>query len=234
MVGRRASSRGGAVGRGAESRASFVSRLAAALRITASRISLASPFHEHTSRPLDYIPMSIFVPFCFLTIGIYPYLWLLGSARSFAALCGSDRLGRRAAAAAALGLVVQTAIALSIAAFVTAWCLGSDSAEAFRAAIFWSFAVHLAICFPMKCMALFELRARLRGAAALWDERGMMVRRTVRSPFALVIFGTAYLQHHINRLIGLGMPGLSDWDGYRDVSLIGAISGYVIREGRDA
>ena len=53
-----------------------------------------------------------------------------------------------------------------------------------------------------------------------WDPEERMAPRTIGSWLGLFLGGTAYLQHHINRLIALGMLVTDyeddEWDAFQD------------------
>ena len=55
-----------------------------------------------------------------------------------------------------------------------------------------------------------------------------MINRSITSWFKLFLLGSIYIQHHINRLMGLGMPGFADVSEIEhDASLMDIIDDYI-------
>lgn len=176
---------------------------------------------------IDYIPLWLYLLFSVGSAGLYPYLWLMKRVGGFSAagVTGLDRprIGRYCV----LGICAQLLPLASGVICLWGWLAGVPEwyASAFLMLTLYSAAFVLVIL-PMRCFYHFDIRWRLRRAASQWDENGLMIARTLPSPFLLCLFGTAYLQRHVNRLIGLGMPGFT---GYDDVGA-GATIGDAIRE----
>lgn len=172
----------------------------------------------------DYIPLLIFVPISLLTFGIYPYIWFLRRIDSFAAI-GTGELDRNRAVAYC---IIGSAACAMLSAGLAAWSFAQWHHLALAGALLLVLAV-----VPMRTFWLFELRRRLRDVAHEWDQGAMMTYRTLPSPTLLFIFGSFYLQLHINRLIGLGMPDLGDYDdvaAWEDASLREVLTDFLYRE----
>lgn len=155
---------------------------------------------------LEWIPLSIFIPMSIITLGLYPHIWMLRRIDALASV-GSRSIDRGAAAAyCVIGALVQLMLAAAAAAFIVSIFLpasgsGSIASIALRAYA----AAYITVLFPIRSYVLFEIRRQIRRAAFVWDPTGIMVPRTVPSMVMLTLFGSAYLQHHINRLMSLGM-----------------------------
>ena len=101
--------------------------------------------------------------------------------------------------------------------------------EAWSAIAFVYASVYLLIIFPMRCFNYFCVRWAIRAAVIDWDREGVMVGRSVTSWFKLFLLGSVYLQYHINRLMGLGMPGFADVSEIEpDATLRERINDYVV------
>ncbi len=189
------------------------------------------PHAEHAAltRTIDYIPVGLYLLFSVCSGGLYPYLWLLNRTDGFeaAGVTGLDRsgIGRYCV----LGICAQLLLLASGAACLWGWLAGMRE---WHASAFLMLAVYGAafvlVILPMRCFYHFDIRWRLRRAASRWDENGLMIARTVPSFLLLFLFGTAYIQRHVNRLIGLGMPGFTGYDDVAgDASIGDAVREYV-------
>ncbi|MDR0652327.1 MAG: hypothetical protein LBG12_03365 [Synergistaceae bacterium] len=165
----------------------------------------------HESAVLGYIPLKIFLGLCVVTLGTYPYAWIWNNAYAF------NKMGERRVdetsfkRLAVLGFVVQMLLPVSGALYAAWYFTGLDMAlEIAYAVVFALVLLYLSVIFPMRCFNYFCFRWALRSAVIKWDSEGVMVGRTMSSWIALFLFGSAYIQHHINRLMGLGMPGFAD------------------------
>jgi hypothetical protein len=95
--------------------------------------------------------------------------------------------------------------------------------------VFALVSLYLSVIFPMRCFNYFRFRWALRSAVIKWDNEGVMVGRAMPSWVGLFLFGSAYIQYHINRLMGLGMPGFADASEIESDATLGElIGGYVI------
>lgn len=155
---------------------------------------------------LDWIPLSIFVPLSVMTFGLYPHLWMLRRIDALSSV-GSRSIDRSTAAAyCVIGSIVQLMLAAAAAAWLVSVALpASGSGRVASLALSTYVAAYALLLFPIRSFVLFEIRRQIRRAAFMWDPTGIMVPRTMPSILMLTIFGSAYLQHHINRLISLGM-----------------------------
>jgi hypothetical protein len=89
--------------------------------------------------------------------------------------------------------------------------------------------LYVIVVFPMRCFNYFTFRWTLRSAVITWDKEGVMVGRAMPSWIKLILFGSAYIQYHINRLMGLGMPGFADVSEIEmDISWGEMLDNYVI------
>lgn len=166
---------------------------------------------------LGYIPVSIFASLSLLTLGLYPYIWFAQNVRAFISLSLEKIEERSLRRYAVMGFFVQSLLFLSIA--MALWGEVADSPlhfeYALRFAFFYAF-LSLFVLLPIRSFLYFGLRWNLRRAVAAWDHSRIMVPRTMPSWWKLFLFGSLYLQHHINRVIGLGMPGFADAEELRE------------------
>ena len=184
----------------------------------------------HESAVLGYIPLKIFLGLCVITLGTYPYIWIWDNAYAFNKM-GERRVGEASFKwLAVLGFAVQMLLPVS-ATLYAAWCLtGLDMALKAAYAVMFALALlYSSVVFPMRCFNYFCFRWALRSAVIKWDLDGVMVGRTMPSWIGLFLFGSAYMQYHINRLMGLGMPGFADASEIEsDATLRERIGDYVI------
>jgi hypothetical protein len=131
---------------------------------------------------------------------------------------------------AVLGFMVQLLLPISVASYVAWRFTGYEIAiEARRAAVFAFLSLYFLVVFPMRCFNYFCIRWAIRGAVIDWDREGVMVGRTMTSWLKLFLLGSVYIQYHINRLMGLGMPGFADASEIEpDISLTEIIDDYVV------
>jgi hypothetical protein len=131
---------------------------------------------------------------------------------------------------AVLGFLVQLLLPLSIGSLFAWWF--TDLEIAYKMASYAAFvfvSLYFLVIFPMRCFNYFCVRWALRAAVIDWDSEGVMVGRTVTSWLKLFLFGSVYIQYHINRLMGLGMPGFADASEIEpDATLGEIIDGYVV------
>lgn len=166
------------------------------------------------------MPLGIFVPRCAASLGFYPHLWLAARAWSFAELdpvAFDPRAAQRycAVAAAAHCLLVLAAVP-GVVWLIGGYPLAGAAAQAMLALYA---ALLLLVVLPLRWSCLSAIRWAMRSASAEWDSDCVMMPRTMRSLLATHLLGTIYVQSHINRLVGLGMPGLSGYDDiWSDVS----------------
>jgi hypothetical protein len=130
---------------------------------------------------------------------------------------------------AVLGFIVQLLMPFSVGALIVWKVTGTVIAgEIFQTAAFVFLSLYFVVIFPMRCFNYFCMRWALRSAVIEWDREGVMVDRSITSWLKLFLLGSLYIQYHINRLMGLGMPGFADYSEIeRDASLAEIIGNYV-------
>ncbi|MDR1578954.1 MAG: hypothetical protein LBS35_01245 [Synergistaceae bacterium] len=189
----------------------------------------------HESTVLGYIPLKIFLGLCLITLGAYPYVWIWGNAYAF------NKMGERRVDEASfkrlavLGFAVQMLLPVSAALYAAWRFTGLGIAiEIAYATLFALVLLYASVIFPMRCFNFFCFRWALRGAVIKWDQEGVMVGRTMPSWIGLFLFGSAYIQYHINRLMGLGMPGFADVSEIESDATLGELIGrYVVTVKKD-
>jgi hypothetical protein len=160
---------------------------------------------------LGYIPTRLFIGLCAITLGLYPYTWMWENVYAFNKV-GGDRInGISIKRLAVAGFLIQFSTLAAAASYAACRLTGMDGALK-PAAITASSCVilYFLLVFPMKCFNYFVIRWAIRSAVIEWDREGVMVGRTMTSWIKLFLFGSAYIQYHINRLMGLGMAGFAD------------------------
>jgi hypothetical protein len=183
----------------------------AASGIFAVRERLRSVRRAQESALLGYIPLRIFLGISVVTLGLYPYIWVWGNVYAFMKVCGPRVRGAVFRRFAVVGFCTQLMIPLAVCSCLWGAATGSEQAYELAARALLFFAVsYFAIIGPMRCSCYFDLRWNLRSAVAMWDRNSVMIDRTMTSWFKLFILGSVYIQFHINRLMGLGMPGFAD------------------------
>lgn len=160
-----------------------------------------------------YIPIRLFVCMTFFTIGLYPYVWFWENIPAFMKI-GQGQVGEKTFKRFAVtGFCIQLLFIFAAASSVWTWFTGSVVHYEFSIRVFAVYCVLYAfIVLPQRSFLYFDLRWSLRKAVIAWDRSGIVIDRTMTSWWKLFLLGPCYLQYHINRLMGLGMPGLSDSD----------------------
>ena len=186
--------------------------------------------NNHQADLLGYIPSKLYLGLCFVTCGLYPYIWLRENARAFEKTSGGRVRELSARRLAFLGMTVQLILPFSIGAWIVWMATGSEVAgEVFRAAFFLFLALYFAVVFPMRCSNYFCARWALRSAVIEWDASGVMINRSIASWLKLFLLGSVYVQYHINRLMGLGMPGFADFSEIEgDATLLERLGDYLM------
>ncbi|MDR1965791.1 MAG: hypothetical protein LBQ36_03700 [Synergistaceae bacterium] len=184
---------------------------------------------SNASAVLGYVPMKLFIGISLLTFGLYPYAWLWGNAYAFIKVCGDRVSDISVKRLAAVGFCVQALLPAAVMSYAAGRLTGSEQALILSSrASFALAASYVLLVMPMKCSNYFRLRWALRSAVISWDSEGVMVGRTMTSWLKLFFFGAAYIQYHINRLMGLGMPGFADVSEIEmDISIAELIDNYV-------
>ena len=160
---------------------------------------------------LGYIPTGLFVGLCAITLGLYPYMWMWENVYAFNKVGGRRINGNSIKRLAVTGFLLQLSILAAAASYAACGITGMDGARELAAIAALSCAVlYFLLVFPMKCFNYFVIRWAIRDAVIEWDREGVMVGRTMTSWLKLFLFGSAYIQYHINRLMGLGMAGFAD------------------------
>lgn len=182
---------------------------------------------------LGYVPAGLFLGISLITLGLYPYIWMRSN---IYALVNTDVSGldeQKLNRFAVTGFCVQLLFVASAAACLwAAWITHApaDYELAYRLFIFFLLLYILAI-FPQRCSVHFDLRWSLRRKVAAWDKDSIMISRTASSWLKLFLLGSLYIQHHINRLMGLGMPGFADSDEIEeDEPILKRVRKYVQKE----
>ena len=178
---------------------------------------------------LGYIPAKLFLGLCVITCGLYPYIWMWDNTYAFNKLGGSRIKEESVRRLAVLGFLVQLLLPIAIGMWIV-WKVtrSAVTGEIFQTTAFVFLSLYFVVIFPMRCFNYFCVRWSLRGAVIEWDNDGIMVSRSITSWFKLFLFGSVYIQHHINRLMGLGMPGFADASEIeRDASLFDIIDDYI-------
>jgi hypothetical protein len=183
-----------------------------------------------SSALLGYIPTKLFLGLCVITCGLYPYIWMWGNVYAFNTVGGRRINESSVKRLAILGFMVQLLLPIAIAARAAWRITGIEFVlEASQIAAFVFLSLYVLVIFPMRCFNYFCVRWALRSAVIEWDSEGVMIGRSVTSWLKLFLLGSAYIQYHINRLMGLGMPGFADASEIEpDASLSEIIDGYVI------
>jgi hypothetical protein len=157
-------------------------------------------------------------------------VWIWGNAYAF------NKIGERRVYEASfkrlavLGFAVQMLLPVSAALYAVWRFTGLDMAlDTAYGVTFALVLLYSSVVFPMRCFNYFCFRWALRSAVIKWDREGVMAGRAMPSWFGLLLFGSAYIQHHINRLMGLGMPGFADVSEIESDATLGEwIGGYVV------
>ncbi|MDR3279942.1 MAG: hypothetical protein LBT23_05475 [Synergistaceae bacterium] len=179
---------------------------------------------------LGYIPMKLFIGLSVITLGLYPYTWIWGNAYAFNKVGGRRVDEHYIKVLSVIGFCVQLLIPASVAAYLAWRVTGVPEIYELSIRIAGIMAIlYFALVLPVRCFSYFNLRWAIRSAVIDWDSEGVMVGRTITSWFKLFIFGSLYIQHHINRLMGLGMPGFADVSEIEmDISFSEMIDKYVV------
>jgi len=183
-----------------------------------------------SSALLGYIPTRLFLGLCLATCGLYPYTWAWGNTYAFNTVGGRRVNENSVKCMAVLGFIVQLLAPVSVSSYIAWRITGLELAyELAQTTGFVFMALYFIVVFPIRCFNYFCLRWALRSAVIDWDREGVMVGRTITSWLKLVLLGSVYIQYHINRLMGLGMPGFADMSEIEpDASLGEIIDDYVV------
>jgi hypothetical protein len=203
----------------------YLARLASKFR---SRMRVIRETRE--SALLGYIPTKLFIGLCVATCGLYPYMWMWGNTYAFNTICGKRIDEGSVKRLAVLGFMVQLLVpTAAISRAVWHFTKMEAAYQTFQISLFVFAALYALVIFPMRCFNYFCVRWVLRGAVIEWDSEGVMVGRTITSWVKLFLFGSAYIQYHINRLMGLGMPGFADASEIEpDATLSERLDNYVV------
>jgi hypothetical protein len=160
---------------------------------------------------LGYIPTKLFMGLCVITLGLYPYSWMWENVYAFDKVGGRRINVNSIKRLAVIGFLVHLSMLAVAAAFTVYRITGAD--VLFKPVIMAALScavLHFLLVFPMKCFNYFVIRWAIRSAVIEWDREGVMVGRTMTSWLKLFLFGSVYIQYHVNRLMGLGMAGFAD------------------------
>ena len=193
-------------------------------------------FKGNDARKLDYFPISIHCLLQIFTVGIFPYLWFADRWKTFNQFSYDEKINARtthfyiifgaiaqliAAVAIIFSLFIPEATLLSLSEKLPtglgAWIVGFFAPKTLW--MLYGFILCVAVL-PLRTLIYFSVRWNIRMMANEWDPEERMAPRTVGSWLGLFVGGTAYLQHHINRLIALGMLVTDyeddEWDAFQD------------------
>ena len=173
--------------------------------------SLRSLLLPGSAAALGYIPVTLFLSFSVATLGLYPYVWLWSSLHAFERIGVSASDDRNLRRFAVYGFCVQMLFSAMLILYAAGAWLASDLVLelSFRVAVVYA-ATYLLLILPLRCGCYFDLRWKIRRRVSEWDSAKIMMDRTMSSWFKLFLLGSLYVQYHINRLMGLGMPGFAD------------------------
>ena len=179
---------------------------------------------------LGYIPIKIFFGLCVITCGLYPYVWMWDNTYAFNKMRGSRIREEAIKRFAVLGFTVQLLLPASIGMWIVWKITGSAvTGEIYQTTAFVFLSLYFVVIFPMRCFNYFCVRWSLRSAVREWDTDGVMINRSITSWSKLFLFGSIYIQRHINRLMGLGMPGFSDPSEIEgETSFLDIIDDYIV------
>lgn len=179
---------------------------------------------------LGYIPPTLFLALCLCTLGLYPYVWLWSNASGFVKIGGARIRENALRRFAAMGFCVQLLAAAAVFMYLWSRIAGSEAAHRYAYFVLLAYLLlYLFLVLPLRCFHFFELRWNIRNAVIEWDSYAIMIGRTMTSWTKLFLGGSAYIQWHINRLIGLGMPGFADADELADLTITELIDRYIRR-----
>jgi hypothetical protein len=178
---------------------------------------------------LGYIPTRLFIGLCAITLGLYPYMWMWENVYAFSKVGGHRINGNSIKRLAVIGFLLQLSILTAAASYIACGTTGMDDVRELTAIAALSCGIlYFLLVLPMKCFNYFVIRWAIRSAVIEWDREGVMVGRTMTSWIKLFLFGSAYIQYHINRLMGLGMAGFADVSEIElDASISELIDDYV-------
>jgi hypothetical protein len=178
---------------------------------------------------LGYIPIKLFIGLCAITLGLYPYTWMWENVYAFNKVGGHRINGNSIKRLAVFGFLAQLSILAAAASYLACRSAGVDAAlDPLTITALSCVILDFLLIFPMKCFNYFVIRWAIRSAVIEWDREGVMVGRTMTSWLKLFLFGSAYIQYHVNRLMGLGMAGFADVSEIElDVSIGEFIDDYV-------
>ena len=185
---------------------------------------------------LEYFPVSIHCLLQIFTLGIFPYLWFSDRWKTFNQFSNDEKINTTtarsyiifgaiaqvvAAVAIIFSLFIPEATLLSLSEKVPtglgAWLLGFFAPKTLW--MLYGF-ILCTVVLPLRTLIYFNIRWNIRMVANEWDPEERMAPRTIGSWLGLFLGGTAYLQHHINRLIALGMLVTDyeddEWDAFQD------------------
>jgi hypothetical protein len=193
---------------------------------------------SRASAVLGYIPIKLFIGLSLITFGLYPYTWIWGNVYAFIAVGGKRIDENSIKRLVVAGFCVQALLPAAAVSYLAYRFIGAEAAYGLSVRLSELFVfLYFFLVFPMKCFNYFILRWTLRNAVIGWDRDSVMIGRTMTSWLKLFVMGSLYIQYHINRLMGLGMPGFADASEIEmDVSIAELIDNLVIsgKSDRDA
>lgn len=178
---------------------------------------------------LGYVPISVFASLSVITLGLYPYIWFSQNIRAFMELSLERIEEATLRRYVVLGYFVHVLLYIAIALSAVGSFFDAPLAReyAHRFALVYAF-ISFVLLLPVRSFLYFGLRWNLRRAVAAWDSNIITVPRTAPYLWKLFVFGALYIQFHINRVIGLGMPGFADADDLREAQpFLEWVNGYL-------
>ena len=164
------------------------------------------------SRLLDFLPLWLFASLSVLTFGIYPYVWFASNLRAFNELSADEKLMHfNVKYFAAAGAAAQLVLAFSAVSFlVSNFAAGVYIPSMLRPGRLFEiyFYGYIFFVLPFRFSAHLWLSWNIREATRSWNE-GAISSITLDSWVKLLLFGSFYIQYHVNRLIGMGMDKLA-------------------------
>ena len=184
--------------------------------------------------PFSYIPAGLFISMNLVTLGLFPYLWIWSNLCAFAVMSGGSLGTWRLRCFAITGFLVQLMLPLVGSLLFWNGIIRRPSNYSDISAFLVIFAaLYMLLILPQRCSIYLLMGRLLRKAAARWDREGLMASRVMSSPLKLLLGGSPYIQHHINRLASLGMPELlDDAEIINDLSLLELAAGRELRPRR--
>ena len=119
---------------------------------------------------LGYIPVKLFIGLCFITCGLYPYIWMWDNTYAFNKIGGSRIKEESVKRLAVLGFTVQLLLPVAVGMWIAWKVTGTEvTSEIFQTTAFLFLSLYFVVIFPMRCFNYFCVRWSLRSAVIEWD-----------------------------------------------------------------